>query len=310
MIVVTGSCGFIGKNLVDRLRYMGHEVLGVDPNEKEGIHPTRFSDWWWANSHRVEAVYHLGANADTMEKDWQVLETMNVNFSKIVWYSCYMDNVPLVYASSAAVYGNGEFGFSDCDHLINKLEPMNLYGKSKLEFDKFTLAQKNSPSFWVGLRFFNVYGCGEQHKGRMASMVYHGYKQIHETGYIKLFKFGEQQRDFVYIDDIINVMLWMMKYRPKSGIYNVGTGIARSFTSLAKALFVAMDKPLRIKYINMPDDIKDQYQFFTKACIDKLRDAGYDKSFQPIEQGVLDCVQKFKINEDYYKSMESEFKKW
>jgi ADP-L-glycero-D-manno-heptose 6-epimerase len=212
----------------------------------------------------------------------------------------------LLYASSAATYGMGEFGYEDRHDIVAKLKPLNPYGKSKNEFDKWVLSQHETPPFWAGLKFFNVYGPNEYHKGRMASVIFHAFNQIQEHGFVKLFrshhpdyKDGEQLRDFIYVKDVINVMLFMMKQHPESGLYNLGTGKARTFIDLAKATFAGMDKKPDIRFIDTPEDIRNKYQYFTEARMEKLRNQGYENRFYSLEEGVGDYVRNYLAEKKY-----------
>ena len=209
-------------------------------------------------------------------------------------------NLPLVYASSAATYGSGEKGYNDDESLPFELEPLNPYGKSKNEFDKWTLTQDKKPFFWAGLKFFNVYGPNEYHKGRMASVIFHAFNQIKETGKVKLFRShrpdfenGKQLRDFVYVKDVVEVMYFLMHHRKDSGLYNLGTGHADSFLNLTNATFSALGKPSNIEFIDIPEDIRDKYQYFTEANMAKLRAIGYDKPFRDLKEGVTDYVKHY-----------------
>ena len=211
----------------------------------------------------------------------------------------------MMYASSAATYGLGEFGYDDNHEIVESLKPLNSYGISKNEFDKWALKQAETPPFWAGMKFFNVYGPNEYHKARMASVIFHAFYQIEKTNSMKLFrshnpnyKDGEQLRDFIYVKDVVDVLLFMMKKQPTSGIYNLGTGQARSFLDLVKATFKAMNIPENISFIDTPEDIRDKYQYFTEANMQKLINAGYSKPFTSLEQGVSDYVDYLK-NERY-----------
>lgn len=290
MIVVTGSQGFIGGNIVRELRFQGHKVVGVDNEDEVPI--GYFSEWWSDHKGEVEAVIHMGAITDTMETDEELLGFMNVYFTKIVWFSCFVDKVPLIYASSAATYGSGEHGFIDDHCLIPKLHPLNAYANSKQVIDEFTVSTTVCPPQWYGLKFFNVYGCGEDKKQKMASMIHQGYCQIKGTGRIKLFKHGHHRRDFVHVKDVMHVIFWLLDNKPTSGIYNVGTGISRTFEEMAKILFKEMKVPEYIEYIDFPKELALQYQDFTQADISKLRSAGYDKEFFTLEEGIKDFVNE------------------
>ena len=223
-----------------------------------------------------------------------------------MWNRCSDYQIPLIYASSAATYGLGEFGYNDDHEVVNKLVPLNPYGESKNDFDIWALSSKKQPPIWAGLKFFNVYGPNEYHKGRMASVMLHAFGQIKETGKVKLFKShnpkfkdGEQLRDFVYVKDVVDVILFMMKEKPTSGLYNLGTGKARSFVDLARATFAALELEPNIEFIDTPEDIRDKYQYFTEANMDKLRSVGYEKEFTSLEIGVDDYVKNYLMTNKY-----------
>jgi ADP-L-glycero-D-manno-heptose 6-epimerase len=232
---------------------------------------------------------------------------LNVEYSKNIWSYCAEKFIPLVYASSAATYGRGDLGYKDDHDLVEKLHPLNPYGISKNEFDKWALKQITHPPFWTGLKFFNVYGPNEYHKGRMASMIFHGFNQIQKTGKVKLFKShkpefkdGEQLRDFIYVEDVAAVCYWLIENRIASGLYNLGTGKARTFNDLVNATFAAMRKEPVIEYIDIPEDIRDKYQYFTEADMNKLKKAGYTKTFFSLEEGVDKYVRRFLLNNKHY----------
>ena len=293
--LVTGSAGFIGGALVRRLREEGATVITVDKygSDEYGIHLRDLFRRWGEIKRDIKFVFHLGANTDTLEHDKKVFEYYNVGYSKSLWYNCMKYNIPMIYASSAATYGDGSAGYSDLSH-PDKLTPLNEYGHSKNDFDKFILSHKetNEVPFWAGLKFFNVYGYSESHKGKMASMVYHGYKQAKETGKIRLFENGHHERDFVYVEDLIDIMLWLAQKRPKSGLYNIGTGHARTFNDLALSVFNALNLKPEIEYFPMPESVKNQYQAFTEAKINKLRAAGYIAQFTNLEEGVKKYIKQ------------------
>lgn len=321
MIIITGSAGFIGSVVVNCLNQNGkNDLILVDDFSKKNkernyinsnysqlINRDIFIDWLKENHNEVDFIVHLGARTDTTEFDWSVFESLNVNYTKSLFSLCSDYSIPLIYASSAATYGNGEFGYIDNHDIVYKLQPLNPYGKSKNEVDKWVLQQEKQPPFWAGLKFFNVYGPNEYHKGRMASVIFHSFNQINETGKVKLFrshrpdfKDGEQLRDFIYVKDIASVIIFMIEKfqqnKPiKSGLYNLGTGKARSFYDLAANTFRAMNKEVNIEFVDIPCDIRDKYQYYTEADITKLRSAGYDKDFTSLEDGVYDYVKNFLI---------------
>jgi ADP-L-glycero-D-manno-heptose 6-epimerase len=248
----------------------------------------------------------LGARTDTTEFDWNVFKKLNLEYTKDIWNICAENNIPMVYASSAATYGGGEHGYEDDLNIISKLEPLNPYGRSKHEFDLWALAQEKRPPFWAGLKFFNVYGPNEYHKGSMASVIFHSYNQILANGQVKLFrshkegyKDGWQMRDFVYVKDVVSVLFYLMKHQPESSIYNLGSGIARSFYDLASSTFVAMGKETNIEYIDIPEDIRDKYQYYTEANMNKLISVGYNLPFYSLEEGVKDYVQNYLMKQTY-----------
>ncbi|MBL0310848.1 MAG: ADP-glyceromanno-heptose 6-epimerase [Bacteroidetes bacterium] len=307
MIVITGAAGFIGSNLVRALNLEGVTNLILvdhfndttkaknikDVKYEKIIDREEFPQWLEANAHDVDFVFHLGARTDTAELDYSVLEKLNPEYSKTLWTICTEKNIPFLYASSAATYGIGEKGFNDDHSLIHDLKPLNPYGLSKQQFDVFVMEQSSAPPFWVGLKFFNVYGPREAHKGRMASVVLHAFRQIKESGEIELFQShhhdyndGEQLRDFIHVDDITNICLFFFKQRKLSGIYNCGTGEARTFNDLAKGIFNTMNLPVKIRYIPIPQDIRSRYQYFTEAEMSKLQSIGYHDPFISLEEGI------------------------
>jgi len=298
MIVVTGGKGFIGQNLVMELTkrgYVGIVVLDTKEETLESI-----LEWLSSNAKDIDAVFHLGAITDTTVMDRNLFDEFNVMASIFIWNICTEYHIPLIYASSAATYGDGEEGFDD-ERTIFNLKPLNPYGESKQQFDVWVMGQERTPWFWSGLKFFNVYGYGEKDKGNMASVVFHTYNQINESGGMKLFrshnpryKDGEQLRDFVYVDDVVDVCIWMFENKPVSGIYNVGTGKARTFHDLSKAVFKTLGIQENISYIDTPIKIRDKYQYFTEAQIDKLGKAGYKKPFHELEEGVLKYINKLR----------------
>ncbi|WP_234733746.1 ADP-glyceromanno-heptose 6-epimerase [Tellurirhabdus bombi] len=320
MIIVTGAAGFIGSGLISRLNQENFNfIIAVDdfsqteklPNLEgkriqERVDREQFFDWLDQNYYEVEFIFHIGARTDTTEFDRRILEHLNVSYSKKIWQKCIDYQIPLVYASSAATYGLGELGYDDNEQLVPQLKPLNPYGVSKNEFDIWALEQEKKPFFWAGLKFFNVYGPNEYHKNRMASVIFHAYNQIRQQGSMKLFRShhpnfqdGEQMRDFVYVKDVINVCLFLMHHRRNSGIYNLGSGKARTFIDLAQATFQAMDVTPQISFVDTPEDIRDKYQYFTQASMSKLRSIGYTKPFCTLEEGIQDYVQNYLVTETY-----------
>lgn len=314
MIVVTGAAGFIASNLITGLNEKGFkDIVLVDDfskpvknrnfagkNYTDKIDRSNFFSWIKKNHRFIQFIFHLGARTDTTEFNESVFDNLNLEYSKKVWMLCVEFGIPLIYASSAATFGLGELGYKDNHTVLNKLKPLNPYGRSKNEFDKWAVKQERKPYFWAGIKFFNVYGPNEYHKGRMASVVFHAYNQIKETGKVKLFrshdpqfKDGEQARDFVYVKDAIEVLIFFMFQRDNPGIYNLGTGIARTFNDLAKSIFYAMNMEKNIEYIDTPEDIRDKYQYFTQANISKLRSTGYKKRFISLEDGIADYVRHY-----------------
>ncbi|OQC42987.1 MAG: ADP-L-glycero-D-manno-heptose-6-epimerase [Bacteroidetes bacterium ADurb.Bin035] len=271
------------------------------------IERDQFIDWLDKHHNDIDTVIHLGARTDTTEFDYSVFEKLNLNYSKNIWNICSNYGIDLYYASSAATYGDGALGYNDDLEIIDKLQPLNPYGLSKNEFDKWAIKQINKPKHWAGFKFFNVYGPNEYHKKRMASVVFHGYNQIKDEGKIKLFKShrpdykdGEQKRDFVYVKDVIKVLFWFLEHRPENSIYNLGTGTARSFIDLAKSIFSAMNIKENIEFIDMPKDIRDKYQYFTEANMTKLHNIGYNYSFYSLENGISDYVKNYLMPYKYF----------
>lgn len=351
-IIVTGAYGFIGSCMVSYLNQQGFENLILvdefDDDEKElnllhkkyavRVERENLFDWLLKEQPPVEFVFHLGARTDTTEFDYSIHQKLNVEYSQKIWQYCTINKIPLVYASSAATYGEGEYGYDDSHDVVESLHPLNPYGISKNEFDKWVLHQKELPPFWAGLKFFNVYGPNEYHKARMASVIFHSFNQIKQNGKVKLFrshkdgyKDGEQLRDFVYVKDVVAVCYWLMQNvkreasivnsessvvskdsaklttpltshhsRLTSGLYNLGTGTARSFNALVNATFAGLDLQPTIEYIDMPEDIRDKYQYFTEAKMEKLKNAGYPNPFHTLEEGVGDYVRNYLNKNSFY----------
>lgn len=314
MIIVTGAAGFIGSGLISRLNQEGFSnIIAVDDFSKiekaenlegktikERVERSSLSEWLDENNQDVEFIFHIGARTDTTEFDKNIFDELNLNYSKTIWEKCVAYQIPLVYASSAATYGLGELGYDDNESLIPQLKPLNPYGDSKNDFDIWALQQEKKPFFWAGLKFFNVYGPNEYHKGRMASVIFHAYNQIKATEKMKLFrshnpnfKDGEQMRDFIYVKDLIEVCLFFMHHRKDSGIYNLGSGKARTFKDLVTNTFLAMDKTPDISFIDTPEDIRDKYQYFTQANMSKLRSIGFTRPFHTLEEGISEYVKDY-----------------
>ena len=333
-IIITGAYGFIGSCMVSYLNQLGFENLILvdefDDDEKElnllhkkyivRVERENLFDWLLKEKPVVDFVFHLGARTDTTEFDYSIHQKLNVEYSQHIWNYCTINNIPLVYASSAATYGEGEFGYDDSHDIVEQLHPLNPYGISKNEFDKWVLHQKAHPPFWAGLKFFNVYGPNEYHKARMASVIFHSFNQIKQNGSVKLFRShkngfedGEQLRDFVYVKDVVSVCFWLMEktlggfgtlqelveHKPSSALYNLGTGEARSFNDLVKATFNGLNLSPVIEYIDMPEDIRDKYQYFTEAKMEKLKEAGYQEEFYSLEKGVDDYVRNY-LNQNLF----------
>ena len=323
MIIVTGAAGFIGSALVGKLNREGYkDVVAVDEFSRadknknlegktlsEKVDRMDFFDWLDKNQKWVQFIFHLGARTDTTEFDVAIFDELNLNYSKTMWNKCIEYGIPLVYASSAATYGLGEHGYKDSHDIVPELKPLNPYGRSKNDFDIWALEQKQHPFYWAGLKFFNVYGPNEFHKGRMASVILHAFNQIGKTDMMKLFrshnpeyKNGEQLRDFIYVKDVVEVCMFLMENRntENNGLYNLGTGKARTFLDLTKSTFKAMGVKEDIDFIDTPEDIRDKYQYYTQADMSKLIGIGYDKPFTTLEDGVEDYVKNYLIPGKYY----------
>lgn len=315
MIIVTGAAGFIGSYLIGRLNQDNfNAIIAVDKfdnslkNEnlkglkiQERVERDNFFPWLEKHAAFVEFIFHIGARTDTAEFDTGLLHQLNTRYTQEIWKACVRHQLPLVYASSAATYGLGEHGYRDEESEIPELKPLNPYGWSKQHFDVWALEQKEKPFFWAGLKFFNVYGPNEYHKGRMASVVWHACNQIKARGKVKLFrshnpmyKDGEQMRDFVYVKDVADVCLFLMRHRKNSGIYNLGSGKARTFLALANAVFQSLELKPVIEFMDTPADIRDKYQYFTEADMNKLTGIGYQQPFHSLEEGVKEYCEVLK----------------
>jgi ADP-L-glycero-D-manno-heptose 6-epimerase len=327
-IIVTGAAGFIGSCMVQYLNEKGFtNLILVDdfdtPAKRSNWESKKYSElidreelfnWLGQYEGKITAIIHLGARTDTTEFDYSVHQKLNVDYSTDVWNYCTANQVLLIYASSAATYGAGELGYDDNHEVVEELKPLNPYGISKNEFDKWALKQDAQPPRWTGLKFFNIYGPNEYHKARMASVIWHSFNQINKDGVVKLFKShrddfedGQQLRDFVYVKDLLKVMHWMMVSMVdgawpagQNGLYNLGTGEARSFYDLVAATFNGLDKETAVQFIDMPIDIRDKYQYFTEANMQKLHTAGYNDKFYTLEEGVDDYVRNYLSKQAFY----------
>jgi len=300
--------GFENLILVDEFENEEKELNLLHKKYTVRVERENFFEWVGKEKPVVSFVFHLGARTDTTEFNYAIHQHLNVEYSQKMWNYCTINSIPLVYASSAATYGDGKLGYNDTHEVIDSLKPLNPYGVSKNEFDKWVLHQGDHPPFWAGLKFFNVYGPNEYHKKRMASVIFHSFNQVQQDGFVKLFrshkagfKDGEQLRDFIYVKDILNVCYWLMETTGiPSAIYNLGTGKARSFIDLVTATFTAIDKKPDIRFIDMPEDIRETYQYFTEASMQKLKAAGYTKEFYTLETGVQDYVKNYLAPKTFY----------
>ena len=321
MIIVTGAAGFIGSCLIGRLnqdnfnaivavdKFDNHEKNKNLENKRiqEKIDRAQFLSWLDTNYEEVEFIFHIGARTDTAEFDKDLLRSLNTNYTKEIWVRCVQFQIPLIYASSAATYGLGEYGYDDNEEKVAALRPLNPYGESKNEFDKWALKQEQKPFYWAGLKFFNVYGPNEYHKGRMASVVMHAFNHIKKTGQMQLFRShnpafedGKQMRDFVYVKDVLEACIFLMHHRRNSGLYNLGSGKARSFIDLTRAVFKSIGINENISFIDTPEDIRDKYQYFTEANMTKLSSVGFDHEFYTLENGVKDYVKNYLVPGAYF----------
>jgi ADP-L-glycero-D-manno-heptose 6-epimerase len=313
LLLVTGAAGFIGAKFVESCNRKGVPVISVDAlknfderKEHQGldfgtrVERDRLFTWLRVNHPQVSAVVHLGACTDTTQMNEDYLKHWNLDYSKSLWKYCTESATPLVYASSAATYGDGSLGYGDDESLIPQLKPLNPYGESKRLFDLWALGQEGkglAPPAWSGFKFFNVYGFGERHKAKMASVVLHAFDQIREKGSVELFKShkpgiadGEQKRDFVFVEDVVSVLEFALEKPIQRGIYNLGSGRARSFLDLVRAVFHALGRPEKIHFIPTPEAIRGRYQYFTEARLERLREQGYSKPFAELEAGVRNYV--------------------
>lgn len=314
MIVVTGAIGFIGSAFVGYLNQLGYaDIVVVDDfyqwKKEKNLKGKRVHDWVHRDlfiayfekmASQIDVVFHLGARTDTISEDVAVFNSLNLQYSKDIWRICTANQIPLVYASSAATYGDGAFGFSDDHAVVSKLKPLNAYAQSKQDFDQWVLTQEITPPKWYGLKFFNVYGPNEYHKARMASVIFHAFHQIRDTGKLKLFKShrpewkdGGQERDFIYVKDVLEMVWNVFDLKPESALYNIGTGKARTFQDLGVSTFAALGLEPNIEYIDMPIDLREKYQYFTEADMSKWIAANLPLPATSLEEGVKDYIQHY-----------------
>lgn len=325
MILVTGGAGFIGSNVVAALEAQGGRVAVVDrfgSDDKwrnlasreldEIVDPTGLDDFLERRGDDVDAIVHMGAISATTETDVDLIVETNVRLSQHIWRWCAHHDTPLVYASSAATYGDGSAGFDDdgSPEALARLLPLNAYGWSKHLFDRWVARERAlgrpAPPRWAGLKFFNVYGANEHHKGAMRSVVTKSFPAAREGRPVTLFRShhpdytdGGQMRDFVYVDDCVEVILWLLEEDRPSGLFNVGTGKAQTWLELMGALYAAVGTPMEVEWVDTPQGIRDRYQYFTEARMDRLAAAGYPGTFRPVEEGVADYVRRFLLPERY-----------
>lgn len=317
-LLVTGAAGFIGARFIESCNQRDIPVISVDSLAHFAARPEHqdvdfgqkvdrenLFDWLKVHEPELRAIVHLGACSDTTQLDESYLRQVNVEYSQKLWNHATERKLPFIYASSAATYGGGELGYDDREDLIPRLRPLNPYGESKRLFDLWALEQEKAghhPPRWAGFKFFNVYGFGERHKNKMASVVLHAFDQIRERGQVRLFKshrediaHGEQKRDFIYVDDVVDVLHFALSHSDlKRGIYNLGSGEARTFLDLVRATFSSLGHPEKIEFIDTPVAIRERYQYFTEANMERLKKAGYTRPFTSLEQGVRSYVERLK----------------
>jgi ADP-L-glycero-D-manno-heptose 6-epimerase len=326
MIILTGGAGMIGSMIAWHLNTIlnNNQFIIVDdflvPEQEKNINKRDFIDLigkhelpnYLKKNNQIEAIIHMGAISATTESNFNNLLKSNIRYSQFLWDWASINQVPFIYASSAATYGNGEFGYKDNDDELLNYKPLNAYGYSKHFFDVWVQNQLQQnlkkPPKWFGLKFFNVYGPNEYHKGRMSSVVYHAFNQFKKDGEVRLFKSknpkykdGMQLRDFIYVKDAVSCIFHLLESNNKSGLYNIGTGQAQSFKDLAKALLINLkESESLIKYIDMPKDLENKYQYFTEADIKRLRNSGYDLKFNNLHEGISDYAQNYLLQSDQY----------
>ena len=316
-LLVTGAAGFIGARFVESCNARGIPLVSVDLPEAFTTRPEHAGLAWGEiigrddlkkalrgelGQRELAGIVHLGACSATTELDEDLLRRNNVEYSQMLWNFAHRRELPLIYASSAATYGAGEQGYADDESKIDRLKPLNPYGESKRRFDAWALGQERdgkTPASWAGFKFFNVYGYGEGHKGAMASVVVKAFEQIREHGKVRLFRShkegiadGQQSRDFIWVGDVVDVMHWALERPLARGVYNLGTGKARSFLDLVHAVFAAVGKEPQIEWIDTPEELRARYQYFTEADMGRLREAGWTRPFSSLEDGVQRSVER------------------
>ena len=320
MIVITGAAGFIGSNILSSLNELGRDdiIICDFENDNDNLKNKKFSKIinpknllsFLKNNKNIRIIIHMGANSSTMVKDFKLMYSQNTRFSKDLWNWCKNRNIRFIYASSAAIYGDGSSGFNDKSSM-ETFRPLNVYGWTKYFFDRYVIKQANinqNPPQWAGLRFFNVYGPNEYHKGAMQSVLKHSFNQYNSDGIVKLYKsynknygHGQQKRDFIYIKDCVSIIIWLINNHNISGIFNCGTGKARSFEDQAMAMYSSLKKQPNIKYIEMPSALINQYQYYTKADTNKIREYGYKNKFYSLENGVNDYLNNYLLTKNPYR---------
>ena len=326
MIILTGGGGMIGSmiawHLNTQMNFDDFVIVDdlINKQQENNFNKRKFIEYiekddlkkYLSDKKNVSAVIHMGAISATTESNFNRLLQSNIRFSQALWHWCAENKVPFIYASSAATYGDGSVGYDDNESELDKLSPLNAYGYSKHFFDRWVQLElsKNQPTppQWCGLKFFNVYGPNEYHKGRMASVVFHSFNQFKETNQIKLFKSehpsyadGMQVRDFIYVKDAVKIIIFFLNNDNFSGLYNAGTGNAETFKALAEAVLInTKGQPNDIKYIEMPNDLKGKYQYYTQATMNKINSIGFNDNFMNLKEGVTDYLENYLLTSDRY----------
>jgi ADP-L-glycero-D-manno-heptose 6-epimerase len=326
MIILTGGGGMIGSmiawHLNTQMNFDDFVIVDdlINKQQENNFNKRKFIEYiekddlkkYLSDKKNVSAVIHMGAISATTESNFNRLLQSNIRFSQALWHWCAENKVPFIYASSAATYGDGSVGYDDNESELDKLSPLNAYGYSKHFFDRWVQLElsKNQPTppQWCGLKFFNVYGPNEYHKGRMASVVFHSFNQFKETNQIKLFKSehlsyadGMQVRDFIYVKDAVKIIIFFLNNNNFSGLYNAGTGNAETFKALAEAVLInTKGQPNDIKYIEMPNDLKGKYQYYTQATMNKINSIGFNDNFMNLKEGVTDYLENYLLTSDRY----------